>query len=424
MKKDLVDEMASEVAVAERVEAVIQQMSTIFIDMDGQRSEESYLVQEKEYLQNEVSRVQSLLQQAETDLTETTKTAEEMAQQRDAALREQPPDELYAELSELIEKNTRASLEVQALELQLEETLKAAHRMMEETGSLERDNAQVQSYIERLREATQEQDLLIDRRQAAIEQLRVGEDTVVSQEREILALRQEMMRCDLEIPVAPMTHRTNRSMKARGTDVPQSYLRPNVTKSGQLVVDGASNSGRSADSLILSTETVAADATAVNHNYNSKDGARRVGGISADGLVVGSSGTQTIGKRISLAVGVLRILSDEFGMSVREKAKQLGVTDLTIATDSAHTLLTVSGPAAFVMRFEQAVANALRDDQARDGLHTYKSNERAVCYDVALERLRQLLVHMSPKKKRSEVPTGGNGGKGSVKFSSDLETPQ
>jgi hypothetical protein len=89
-------------------------------------------------------------------------------------------------------------------------------------------------------------------------------------------------------------------------------------------------------------------------------------------------------------------------MSVREKAMQDGVCDVAVVADNTQTVVSVSGPEAAVTRFVQSVTDALRSNQARDGLHTYKSNERAACYEQALTRLRQLLVHMSPQREGSK----------------------
>jgi hypothetical protein len=376
------------VAVADRVEAVIAQMSSLFTDVDSQRAEEQFLMQERDHLQQEVSRVQLLVAQAEAELEEVRREADQLASARQASIQGEAPEALYAELADIVGRNTLARLDVETLEIQLEHTLTAAHLMMAEAGAVERDHASTQSYLEQLRAAIQAQDMQIDLRQTAVDQLRLNEDVVVQQEQEILNLKQGMTKCDLEIPTAPRILREARKFKARGIDMPEALKAGGGSGSsstgGGHLLDIRKHDTVS-DALFLSSESYLMEAA--------RDAAAARGAAAST-----ASASATIGRRIRLAVGVLRILSSELGMSVREKGQQLGLTDVKIATDHTQTVVSVTGPALLVSRFEDAIRDALRHHQAQDGLHTYKSNDRAVSYDVAVARLRQLLVHMSPQR--------------------------
>lgn len=385
--------MEEALIVPHRVDTVIQQMSSLFNDVDAYATEEEYLMQERDYLLDEVRRFQDILRQAEHDLAAMTASTEALALKRDEALRAQPPESLYVEVGQLTEQNTLMKLDIEYKELLLDATMRAAQSLMEQTSTLERDHADLRGYITRLTEVTEEQALEVDKRQSAQDQIQAADSHIIEQEREIAALKQALGRLDVAVPTAPTTCRAARQAKFRGAILqPSAHGDTPANPAAGEAQEGETALPATDSPLLLSTSTIVTPATAATAALNSPQGKSS----SSNKVVFSRAASLSVSRRIVLTVGVLRLLNEQFGMSIRAQASLLGVTGTTISTDNVETVIVVNGPITAVDKFELKVVEALRDAQAQDGLHTYKSNDRAVCYDVAFGKLKGLLEQQEP----------------------------
>jgi hypothetical protein len=407
-----------------RVGVILGSLNDVMQHLDALYADRQVTQVEAQFAEEELRRLNSLVEVSSVELDALSREVDELTLERERFDRKPPDQSQYDNIRSLEESNQGLRLNIAAKEELLEEILKEANRVHAEVeerrrteklldkplGSPERQEIStsvehlgdslldcvaddggscgIVRYLRTLLGITQDQEAKIHRLVDAESRLLSTNEEIEKNEALIVNLRRELELSDVDVPCAPMTHRTNRLIK----------MRQRCARGG----------GKSKELLALrpSGSSTLADASLVINASGLIETPRA--GIPAPTLSE-QWADEVVSARLPIPCGLLKRLVEHLGMQPRKLAQEMGLSTFSVRIEDKSTIIECSGRREPLRGFEARVLQAVEAISTQlkngEGLMTYGDPYHRLGQEALTEKISTLLVSASDTSQQRELST-------------------